>query len=69
MRKLIMSLCLLGILSIFVFASPLTLDAQIITPKIPVERGPLYQINKHFSTQTTTYNDGTVLERSIISPE
>jgi hypothetical protein len=33
----------------------------------PLARGPLQQINEHFSTQTVTYNDGTSLERIIIN--
>ena len=62
-----MPLFLFSVLSIFVFSSPLTVYSQIGEPKIPVIRGPLYKINKHFSTQTTTYSDGTILERSIIN--
>ncbi len=62
-----MSLFLLGVLSIFIFTLPSAIYGQPVAPKIPIGKGPLNIINKHFSTQTTTYNDGTVLERSIIN--
>ncbi|MBW6485303.1 MAG: choice-of-anchor D domain-containing protein [Syntrophobacterales bacterium] len=67
MKKSVMPLFLLSVLSIFIFASPLTVYGQPVALKIPVEKGPLNIINKHFSTQTTTYSDGIVLERSIIN--
>jgi hypothetical protein len=37
------------------------------TTPIPVAQGPLQQINKYFSTQTMTYNDGTGIEKTIIN--
>jgi len=41
-------------------------SAQQPAQKIPVSQGQLKQINKYFSTQDTTYNDGSVHERAII---
>jgi len=35
--------------------------------KIPITQGPVQQINDYFSTQTTTYSDGTMIDRNIIS--
>jgi len=37
------------------------------TPPIQIGQGPLEQINKYFSTQTITYNDGTSLVKEIIN--
>jgi len=42
-------------------------SAQNFTKKTPLAQGPLKQVNEHFSTQTTTYSDGAVLRRDIIS--
>jgi len=40
--------------------------AQSVSAKIPVTKGPVLQINKYFSTQTTTYSDGKILNRGMI---
>lgn len=40
--------------------------AEDLTVKTPLTIGPLKQINEHFSTQSITYSDGTIIERSII---
>lgn len=65
MKRLSVTLFAWGIL--LAFAPILTAHAQMIAPKTPWSKSPLYKINKHFSTQTTTFSDGVVLERSIIS--
>jgi hypothetical protein len=35
--------------------------------KTPVSVGPVQQVNPYYSTQITTYSDGTAIERSIIN--
>jgi YD repeat-containing protein len=65
MKKLVISLCLLFVLSLIV-APAMMAYAQSSTAKIPLTRGPLTQINEYFSTQSITYSDGTILERSTI---
>jgi hypothetical protein len=63
MKRMVTVLCLSVILSIIVV---IPTYAQGVTAKIPVTKGPVMQINKYFSTQTTTYSDGKILNRSMI---
>ena len=57
----------LFVLSVIVIIPAFTAYAQDVTAKSPISKGSLQQINKYFSTQTTTYNDGTTLNKSIIN--
>ena len=66
MRKLIVGLCLSVILFVTVFIPAFTY-AQSVATKTRLTQGPLQQLNKYFSTQTTTYSDGTILSRNIIN--
>ena len=66
MRKLIVGLCLSVILFVTVFIPAFTY-AQSVATKTQLTQGPLQQLNKYFSTQTTTYSDGTILSRNIIN--
>jgi hypothetical protein len=66
MKKFVISLCVLVALSIIVVIPSFTAYAENITGKNPFTRGPLTKINKYFSTQSITYSDGTIIERSII---
>ena len=66
MRKLVTGICLLVILSVAVLI-PASIYAQSGTTKTPHTQGPVQQLNKYFSTQTTMYSDGTILSRSIIN--
>ena len=67
MKRLVISLCLSVVLSLIVVIPPFTAYAENFTVKTPLTRGPLKQINEYFSTQSITYSDGTILERSIIN--
>ena len=62
MKRPLVALCSLVVLSVMV-ATAYAQPAQ----KIPVSHGPLQQVNAYFSTQATTYSDGSVLERAIIN--
>ena len=66
MKRLAISLGLLAVLSVIVVMPNFTAYAEDLTVKIPLAIGPLKQINEHFSTQSITYSDGTIIERSII---
>ncbi|MRR53423.1 MAG: choice-of-anchor D domain-containing protein [Deltaproteobacteria bacterium] len=66
MKRSLLTLCLSVILSLMAIGSSGTASAQQPAQKIPVSQGQLKQINKYFSTQDTTYNDGSVHERAII---
>jgi hypothetical protein len=67
MKSLVKSLCLLVILSLFVVIPAFTAYAENFAAKTPLIRGPVKQINKHFSTQSIIYSGGAILERSIIN--
>jgi YD repeat-containing protein len=67
MKRLVIVLCLSVVLSVFFVIPAFTVCAQSVVEKTPVAQGPLKQINEYFSTQTTTYSDGTILSRDIIS--
>ena len=67
MKKLVVGLCFSFILYTTVIIPALTFDAQSFTVKSPLTQGPVQQVNKYFSTQKITFNDGTILERSIIN--
>jgi hypothetical protein len=66
MKKLLIALCVSGILSGIVLVPAFTAYAQGIT-KVPVTQGPVQKINDYFSTQTMTYSDGTMVDRAIIN--
>ncbi|MDP1993020.1 MAG: C39 family peptidase, partial [Syntrophales bacterium] len=55
------------VLSLIAVIPAFTAYAQNIAEKFPLSRGSLQQINEYFSSQTTTYNDGTTLNQSIIN--
>jgi len=67
MKRLIIALWLSIVLSVMVVIPAFTAYGQSVVAKTPLTKGPVQQINKHFSTQTTTYNDGTTLIRNIIN--
>jgi len=66
MKRSLLALCLSVMLSLLASGSAGTAFAQQPAQKIPVSQGPVKQVNPHFSTQATTYSDGTVLERAAI---
>ena len=67
MKKMEMRLCISVVLSVLIAISSFTAYAQSMATKIPVAQGPVQQINEYFSTQATTYSDGTVFIRNIIN--
>ena len=67
MKRLVIALCLSVVLSVMFVIPAFTVCAQSVVEKTPVAQGPLQQINEYFSTQTTTYSDGTMLSRDIIN--
>ena len=67
MKRLIIACWLSILLSVLVVISGFTAYAEVVSKKIPLQKGFLQQINKHFSTQATTYNDGSTLVRHIIN--
>ncbi len=66
MKRSFLALRSLVVLSVMIAVSAFTAYAQPPALKIPVAQGPVKQVNPHFSTQATTYSDGTVLERAAI---
>ncbi len=66
MKKLMVALYLSVLLSIIFIIPALTVCAESPNTKILISKGPLKQINEYFSTQSITYNDGTILDRSMI---
>lgn len=66
MKRSLLTLHSLVVLSVMIAVSAFTAYAQPPALKIPVSQGPVKQVNPHFSTQATTYSDGTVLERAAI---
>jgi hypothetical protein len=66
MKKLVIRLCVSVVLSVIVLIPAFTVYAQSVT-KNPVTQGPVQQINKYFSTQTITYSDGIMVDRTIIN--
>lgn len=66
MKRPLLALRSLVVLAVMIAASAFTAYAQPPALKIPVAQGPVKQVNPHFSTQATTYSDGTVLERAAI---
>jgi len=67
MKKLVISLSMLVVLSVIVAIPPFTAYAEDLTVKTPLTIGLLNKINDYFSTQSITYSDGTIIERSIIN--
>jgi len=67
MKRSFLALRSLVGLSLMIAVSAFTAYAQPPAQKIPVSQGPLKQVNSYFSTQATTYSDGSVLERAIIN--
>jgi hypothetical protein len=67
MKRSLIALCVSVVLSALIIVPAVTVYAQGPGEKIPVSHGPVQQINPHFSTQDITYNDGTVIERSVIN--
>lgn len=55
------------IVSVMVIVPSFAVYAQSVTPKAPVAQGSLQKINKYFSTQTITYDDGSVISRAVIN--
>jgi hypothetical protein len=66
MKKVVIGLCLSVVLSVIVVIPAFTVYAQSVT-KTTVTQGPVQQINNYFSTQTITYSDGTMVDRTIIN--
>jgi len=66
-KRFVSALGLFFFLLVMSVAPVYTASAQNFTKKTPLAQGPLKQVNKYFSTQTTTYSDGAVLRRDIIS--
>jgi hypothetical protein len=66
MKKLRFALYLSVVLSVIVFIPALAAYAESPAARIPITKGPLNHINEHFSTQSITYSDGIILDRSII---
>ena len=66
MKKLAIILCLSLVLSAVVIIPVFTAYAQNVQTKNPIAKGPWKHFNEHFSTQTTTYDDGAALERNVI---
>ncbi|MBP1750977.1 MAG: exported protein of unknown function, partial [Deltaproteobacteria bacterium] len=66
-KRSIIALCLSVVLSVIVVIPPFTAHAQGVAAKIPLAHDPVQKINKHFSKQTITYSDGTMLSRDIIN--
>jgi hypothetical protein len=64
--KRLVSLYLSVILSAIFVIHAFAANGQNPTARIPLTKGPLIQINEYFSTQSTTYSDGIILDRSII---
>ncbi len=58
----VISVCLLAC---FIFIYPAISGSDVV--KTPVSVGPVEQINPYYSTQTTTYSDGTSLTLHIIN--
>ena len=67
MKRLVIASCLSVVLSIMFVIPAFTVCAQSVVEKTPLAQGPLQQINEYFSTQTTTYSDGAIFSRDIIS--
>jgi YD repeat-containing protein len=67
MKRLVIALWVSVVLSALIVAPAVTGYAQGPAEKIPVSHGPVQQINPHFSKQDITYDDGTVIERSVIN--
>jgi hypothetical protein len=66
MNRSVTALCLSVLLSIIVVSLAFTAYAQSVAAKTPVTKGPVKEVNKHFSIQTITYSDGSMLNRSQI---
>ena len=66
MKRSLLALRSLVVLSVMIAVSAFTAYAQPPVLKIPVSQGPVKQVNPHFSIQATTFSDGTVLERAAI---
>jgi YD repeat-containing protein len=67
MKRLVISLCMLVVLSVIVAIPPFTAYAEDLTLKTPLSMGSLNKINDYLSTQSIFYSDGTIIERSIIN--
>ena len=53
------------LLACFILIYPAISGSGVV--KTPVSEGPVQQINEYYSTQTTTYSDGTSITRHIIN--
>ncbi|MEE9913678.1 MAG: FG-GAP-like repeat-containing protein [Deltaproteobacteria bacterium] len=67
MKKWVNALKSFIIAAIMVVVPAFTICAQDTVGKIPLQQGPVNQVNDFFSTQTTTFSNGVSLERGIIS--
>ena len=69
MKRSVITGCLSIVLflSLIVVIPAFTASAQDVPVRTPVAAGPVEQINEYFSTQTTTYSDGAMLDLNVIS--
>jgi hypothetical protein len=66
MKRSVAGLSLIVFFSAFVLGLAPLAYAQADETKVPVAQGALRHVNPYYSTQTTTFSDGTSIERQII---
>jgi hypothetical protein len=66
MRRLKVHLLVVTVLLTLTLTFALAVNAQTDRP-VPMSKGPLDIVNKHFSTRTITFSDGTILDENIIN--